>query len=55
MTGEVVNPQAAGGCRGPHPRAAVPPKAHRRQGGDLQQPAQLHQEQVLPDEPSGLL
>jgi len=30
-------------------------KAHGGQGGDLRQPAWLHQGQVLPNQPSGLL
>ena len=30
-------------------------KAHGGQGGDLRQPAWLHQGQVLPDQPNGLL
>lgn len=30
-------------------------EAHREQGNDLKQPAQLHQGQVLPGQPSGFL
>jgi len=30
-------------------------KAHGGQGGDLRQPAWLHQGRVLPDQPSGFL
>ena len=30
-------------------------KAHGREGGDRGQPAWLHQEQVLPNQPGGLL